>query len=96
MNDKFFSAIDNALQNPLIPHEPMKQSLKQWAMFVLRDKGFKVVYAQNADFAVEYGGEKIYFKVANTDQELQPELNWIVWYGDTKKVRLITRESFTS
>lgn len=93
MNDKFFVAIDNALQNPLIPHEPFKQSLKQWAMFVLRDKGFKVIYAQNADFAVEYGGDKIYFKVTNNpSQELEPEFSWILWDAATQKVSLVRRE----
>jgi hypothetical protein len=86
---KLYPVIEDALRRPLIPHEPAKQSLKQWAMFVLRDKGFKVIYAQNADFAIERGGEKLYFKVSNTDHELDSKFSWIVWDSVTKNVSVI-------
>ncbi|MEA5574125.1 hypothetical protein [Calothrix sp. UHCC 0171] len=86
---KLYQVIEDAIQRPLIPHEPAKQSLKQWAMFVLRDKGFKVIYAQNADFAIERGGEKLYFKVANTGNELDSKFNWITWDSNTKAVSVI-------
>ncbi|MBF2067420.1 MAG: hypothetical protein IGS39_23825 [Calothrix sp. C42_A2020_038] len=90
---KLYQVIEDAIQRPLIPHEPAKQSLKQWAMFVLRDKGFKVVYAQNADFAIERGGEKLYFKVANTNHELDEKFAWIVWNNATQTVSLIPQKT---
>lgn len=90
---KLYKVIEDAIRRPLIPHEPAKQSLKQWAMFVLRDKGFKVVYAQNADFAIEHGGEKLYFKVSNTTHELDSKFNWIVWDSATKIASVIPAES---
>ncbi len=63
---QIYKVIEETITKPPIPHEPYKQSLKAWAMYCLRDKGFKVVYAQNADFAIEpKGGEKLYFKVTN-------------------------------
>jgi hypothetical protein len=77
---KIYEVIEDAIQRPLIPHEAQKQSLKQWAMFVLRDKGFIVVYAQNADFAIEQkNSEKMYFKVSYTPDDLDSKFNWIVW-----------------
>jgi hypothetical protein len=86
---KLYQVIEDTIKKPLIPHEPAKQSLKQWAMFILRDKGFKVIYAQNADFAIERGGEKLYFKVANTNHELDSKFSWIVWDNMTKSVSVI-------
>jgi hypothetical protein len=87
---KIFKVIEDAIKNPLIPHEPYKQSLKAWAMFVLRDKGFKVIYAQNSDFAIEpKGGEKLYFKVSNSTDDLDTSFNWIVWDSASKIVSLI-------
>ena len=50
---EIFQVIQETITKPPIPHEPQKQSLKAWAMYCLRDKGFTVVYAQNADFAIE-------------------------------------------
>jgi hypothetical protein len=85
--------IEDAFNRPLVPHEPEKQSLKQWSMFVLRDKGFKVIYAQNADFAIERGGEKLYFKVTNklvsNDQELDDKFSWIIWDSSIKSISVI-------
>lgn len=60
---QIFQVIEEAIKKPPIPHEPAKQSLKAWAMYCLRDRGFKVVYAQNADFAIEMkGGENFILK----------------------------------
>jgi hypothetical protein len=91
---KLQEVIEDAFNRPLVPHEPEKQSLKQWSMFVLRDRGFKVVYAQNADFAIERrGGEKLYFKVisqvANDDPELDAKFSWIIWDGSIKSISVI-------
>ncbi len=87
---QIFQVIEQAITKPPIPHEPARQSLKAWAMYCLRDRGFKVVYAQNADFAIEMkGGEKIYFKVANTDDNLDHQFGWILWNSVTKTASLV-------
>ncbi|MBD2295655.1 hypothetical protein [Anabaena sphaerica] len=88
--EKVLKVIEDVITNPPIPHEPYKQSLKNWAMYCLRDRGFIVVYAQKGDFAVEVkGGGKLYFKVTNNAVDLDDNINWIVWDGAAKKVSLI-------
>ncbi|MFH7024970.1 MAG: hypothetical protein ACHBN1_06115 [Heteroscytonema crispum UTEX LB 1556] len=90
---QIFQVIEDAIKRPLIPHDPYKQSLKQWAMFCLRDKGFKVVYAQNADFAIETKDkEKLYFKVSNSTENLDKSVGWIVWDSSSKTASLIPPE----
>jgi cobyrinic acid a,c-diamide synthase len=90
---KLYSVIEDAIKRPLISYEPARQSLKQWTMFVLRDKGFKVVYAQNADFAIERSGEKLYFKVSDTDHELDEKFAWVVWNSATKTLSVIPQKT---
>ncbi len=86
---QIFEVIEEAITKPPIPHDPNRQSLKQWAMYCLRDKGFKVVYAQNADFAIETkGSEKLYFKVANNADNLDSKFAWIVW-DSSKKIPIV-------
>jgi hypothetical protein len=78
--EKVLKFVNDVITNPPIPHEPHKQSLKNWAMYCLRDRGLIVVYAQKSDFAVEIkGGEKLYFKVTNNAVNLDDNINWIVW-----------------
>jgi hypothetical protein len=87
---QIYKVIQETITKPPIPHEPYKQSLKAWAMYCLRDKGFKVVYAQNADFAIEpKGGEKLYFKVTNNANDVDNTCGWIVWDSTTKNASLI-------
>jgi len=91
---QIFQVIEAALTKPPIPHEPYKQSLKAWAMYCLRDRGFKVVYAQNADFAIETkGGEKLYFKVTNNANDVDNSCGWIVWDSVAKTASLIPPSS---
>ncbi|MEA5618313.1 hypothetical protein VB711_10760 [Cronbergia sp. UHCC 0137] len=86
--------IEKIITNPPIPHEPYKQTLKNWAMYCLRDRGFIVIYAQNADFAVQFKtGEKLYFKVTNNVIDVDGKVNWIVWDSTTKTTSLITTQS---
>lgn len=86
--------IEEAITQPSIPHEPYKHSLKNWAMYCLRDRGFKVVYAQNADFAIETKGkDKVYFKVANSAENLDNSVGWIVWDSTTKTASVIGPQS---
>jgi hypothetical protein len=61
--------IQQVFANPPIPFEPSRQTLKNWAKYCLLDRGFKVVYAQNADFAVESQGKKLYVKLAEGGAE---------------------------
>jgi hypothetical protein len=90
---QIYQVIADAIAKPPIPHEPARQSLKAWAMYCLRDKGFKVVYAQNADFAIERKGEdKLYFKVTDAPVDLDPKLAWIVWDRQTQTTTLIPPE----
>jgi hypothetical protein len=90
---EIFKVIEDAIAKPPIPHEPYKQSLKAWAMYCLRDKGFIVAYAQNADFAIERKREeKLYFKVSNSLDDLDNSLNWIVWDSVTKSASLIPQK----
>jgi hypothetical protein len=91
---QIFKVIEDAVTKPPIPHEPYKQSLKAWAMYCLRDKGFKVIYAQNADFAIEpKNGDKLYFKVTNNADDVDNACSWIVWDSTTKQVSLIPLQS---
>ncbi|WGV27948.1 hypothetical protein [Halotia branconii] len=87
---QIYQVIEQTITKPPIPHEPHKQSLKAWAMYCLRDKGFKVVYAQNADFAIEpKGAEKLYFKVTNNPTDVDSSCSWIVWDSTTKNASLV-------
>ncbi|MBD2772412.1 hypothetical protein [Iningainema tapete] len=91
---KIYQVIEETITKPPIPHEPYKQSLKAWAMYCLRNRGFQVVYAQNADFAIETkGGEKLYFKVSNKAVDLDNNYNWIVWDSATQSASLIPTQS---
>jgi hypothetical protein len=83
--------VAQVLQQPPTAFDPGRQSLKLWVTYCLRDRGFKVVYAANADFAIESQGEKIYFKLHSDDgspQELDPSVNWIIWQPSTQTARL--------
>ncbi len=91
---QIYQVIAEALAKPPIPHEPARQSLKAWAMYCLRDRGFKVVYAQNADFAIEpKGSNKLYFKVTDNPVDLDPKLGWIVWDSHTQTASLVTPQT---
>ncbi|MBR8836374.1 MAG: hypothetical protein DSM106950_20715 [Stigonema ocellatum SAG 48.90 = DSM 106950] len=91
---QIFQVIEETIKKPPIPHEPYKQSLKAWAMYCLRDRGFKVIYAEKADFAIETRtGDKLYFKVTNTAIDLDNKYGWIVWDSSTKSASLIPPES---
>ncbi|MBC7968648.1 MAG: hypothetical protein H7Z11_00710 [Verrucomicrobia bacterium] len=81
----FIAAIEALFNQPPIPFKPEQQSLKGWAMYCLRDRGFKVIYAQNADFAVEErDAGKVYFNVAEVstkldETSLDKTTGWIVY-----------------
>ncbi|MEM6399587.1 MAG: hypothetical protein AAF757_05045 [Cyanobacteria bacterium P01_D01_bin.116] len=89
---EIYQVIEQALKRPMISYDPSRQSLKAWVMFSLRDKGFKVVYAQNADFAIERKGENFYFKVSETAENLDKKLNWVVWDNSAGTALVIPAE----
>ena len=95
--EKVLRVINDVITSPPIPHEPYKQSLKNWAMYCLRERGFIVVYAQKGDFAVQLkGGEKLYFKVTTSavepEDNPQDNLNWIIWDNHSQKASVIPQD----
>lgn len=90
----FITAIEALFQQPPIPFKPEQQSLKGWAMYCLRDRGFKVIYAQNADFAVETReGSKVYFSVTEDAIDLNKAIGWIVRDRATNQITIIAPPS---
>lgn len=93
------AAIEALFHQPPIPFKPEQQSLKGWAMYCLRDRGFKVVYAQNADFAIETReGNKVYFNV--TESPIDPDtmqsetkMGWIMRDRTTNQIMVIAPQS---
>ncbi|AKG23557.1 hypothetical protein [Calothrix sp. 336/3] len=88
MTDKLFQVIAEALNKPPLPYDPGRQSFKQWVMYCLRDRGFIISYAQNADFALEQKGrDKIYFQVASNLEDVKAGKSaWIVWDSAAKMI----------
>lgn len=88
------TAITALFNQPPIPFKPEQQTLKGWAMYCLRDRGFKVIYAQNADFAVETReGSKVYFSVTEDATNLDNKIGWIVRDRATHQITVIPPQS---
>lgn len=86
--------VEDVFNRPPVNFNPEQQTLKGWAMYCLRDRGFKVVYAQKGDFAIETRmGEKIYFKVTEDEPSPDDSLTWIVRDRATNHIRLIPPQS---
>jgi len=83
-------AIQILFQEPPIPYEPQKHSLKGWAKYCLQTRGFKVVYAERADFAVETSDrQKLYFNVTTQTDDLNPAVGWIIWQDSQANAQVI-------
>jgi len=88
------ATIDTLFKQPPIPFKPEQQSLKGWVMFCLRDRGFKVVYAQNADFAIETRERgKVYFSVTEDAANLDTAIGWIVRDRATNEITVIAPQT---
>jgi hypothetical protein len=88
------AAIQQVFDRPPLPFDPNRQSLKAWTKYCLQARGFKVIYAQNADFAIETNtGEKAYFKVTNSAENLDPSVGWIVVDQSGQKAIVIAPQS---
>lgn len=85
--------IKQVFANPPIAFNEAQQTLKNWAKYCLLDRGFKVVYAQNADFAVESRGQKTYVKVAEVGAE--PDASAVLLIRDrvTNTIHIIPPQS---
>jgi hypothetical protein len=70
--------MQDVFSRPPVPFNPANQTLKGWAMFCLRDRGFLVEPASGADFSVTTRGEKVKFKVSQSADNLDPTTGWIV------------------
>lgn len=86
--DQIVSVMQSVFDKPPVAFNPANQTLKNWAMYCLRDRGFMIVSAQKGDFAINTKGEKIPFKVSQTAEDLDPSVGWIVVEasGQTAKV----------
>jgi hypothetical protein len=89
--------IQETIRKPPIPFDPERQSLKNWATYCLRDRGFKIVYAQNADFAIELQGkEKLYCKITeytgSSGDSLEEDFVWIVRDPMTNQIHVLAPE----
>ena len=83
------TVIETLLNQPQIPFKPEQQTLKGWVMYCLRDRGFKVIYAQNADFAIETREGKVYFNVTEDVVAQESETGWIVRDRSTQQVTVL-------
>jgi hypothetical protein len=86
---QLIQVIEDTLNNPPIPYEPTKQSLKAWVMFCLRNRGFKLDIAPNADFVVESRTEgKIPFKTTEDAPAPNTAVGWVIWNCDTQRAQV--------
>lgn len=89
---QLIQVMQSVFDNPPVPFNPVHQTLKGWAMFCLRDRGFLVQSAQNADFAVSTKSEKIAFRVSQTEPS-DPVTGWIMVDASGKSARVIAPEA---
>lgn len=83
--------IEDLFRQPPIPYEPSKHSLKAWASYCLRDRGFKVGYAERADFTVESKQHgNLYFNVTETPPaDPDSPFGWIIWDASQNRAQII-------
>jgi hypothetical protein len=81
--------MEEVFAQPPIPYEPQRHSLKAWATYCLRDRGFKVIYAQGADFAIESQGNKFYFNVTTSRDDLDKGVGWIIWDSAAQQTSIL-------
>jgi hypothetical protein len=86
---QLIQVMQTVFDQPPVPFNPANQTLKGWAMYCLRDRGFMVVSAQNADFAVTTKGDKVGFNVSQSEENLDPSIGWIVVDASGQKAKVI-------
>ncbi len=72
--------MEQVFANPPKPFDPVNQTLKGWAVFCLRDRGFKVVtFSPKSDFIVESKAGDLSFKVTQDPEAVEAgEIGWIL------------------
>ncbi len=75
--------METVFANPPKPFDPVNQTLKGWAVFCLRDRGFKVVtFSPKCDFVVESKSGELPFKVTqDPDEAIAGPIGWVVVTG---------------
>ncbi len=70
--------------NPPRPFDPINQTLKGWAVFCLRDRGFVIVtFSPKSDFIVSSKSGDLLFNVTqNLDDVTSDNVSWIVVAAD--------------
>ncbi len=91
---EFITIITGIFNNPPVAFDPNRSTLKAWITYCLRDRGFKVVYADKGDFAVEVRGSgKVYFRVTENPSQIDGSAYWIVRDPATQKVTIVSPKS---
>ena len=90
---EIITVMQAVFSQPPLPFDANRQPLKSWAKYCLQDRGFKLVYAANADFAIESKGKKYYFNVATSAENLAPDVGWIVVDGSGKTASVIAPQA---
>jgi len=85
---QLIQVMQSVFDRPPVPFNPANQTLKGWVMYCLRDRGFMVQSAQNSDFAVSTKGEKVKFRVTQTEPG-DGATGWIVVDASGKQARVI-------
>ncbi len=70
--------------NPPKPFDPINQTLKGWAVFCLRNRGFVIVtFSPKSDFIVSSKSGDLLFNVTqNSDDVTSGNVGWIVVAAD--------------
>ena len=89
---QLIQVMQDVFDRPPIPFNPASQTLKGWAMFCLRDRGFMVQPAQNADFYISTKSEKTAFRVSQAEPT-DHSTGWIVIDDSGKQAKVIAPES---
>lgn len=89
---QLIQVMQTVFDNPPVPYNPANQTLKGWAMWCLRDRGFMVKPAQNADFYVTTKGENTAFRVSQTEPN-DGATGWIVVDVSGKSAKVIAPET---
>jgi hypothetical protein len=89
---QLIQVMQTVFDNPPAPFNPANQTLKGWVMFCLRDRGFMVQSAQNADFSISTKGEKTAFRVSQTEPS-DLRTGWILVDASGKSAKVIAPEA---
>lgn len=90
---EFIPIIAGIFDTPPVAFDANRSTLKAWTMYCLRDRGFKVIYADKGDFAIEVKGTgKVYFRVTDNPDDVDGSAYWIVRDPATQKVAIVAPE----